>query len=234
MPERTGPTAYAGFMVRWWGFGPFVVVSILHLVSLSAQWQAVALPTKFLLMPTLLLALLVSLPSRRSEIALWGGLALVLAWAGDVLLADPGELGFLVGLGSFLLAHVAYVVLYVRPLRTRRPPWWAFAFFAAWWAALIVLLLPHVGALAIPVTIYGFVLCAAAAMAMGTTPLVAVGAFLFLVSDTILGFRFFLPGFSLWQADSVIMLGYIAGQGLIIAGAVRHARSRLAPRAELA
>lgn len=221
-------------MTRWWGFAPFVVVSALHLAALFVGWQDAALPTKFLLMPSLLVALLLSLPSRRSEVALWAGLALVFSAAGDVLLADPGEFGFLIGLGCFFLAHVAYVVLFVRPLRARRPPWWAFVLFAAWWGGLIVALLPHVGPLAIPVTVYGFVLCLAAAAAMGTTPLIGVGAVLFLASDSLLGFRFFLPGFALWQEDVIIMLGYIVGQALIIVGAVRVTRRRAEARAATA
>lgn len=220
-------------MKRWWGFGVFVVVAVVHLVALFVQADQLAFPTKALLMPALLLAFLVALPSLRNEITLWGGLALLLAWAGDVFLGAPGELGFLVGLGSFLLAHVAYLVLYLRPLRTRRIPWYALV-FALWWVALVVLLVPFVGDLAIPVAIYGLVLCSAAAVAMGTTRLVALGAVTFLVSDTILAFKMFHPDFVLWQADFVIMFFYIGGQALIILGAVRFALSRVVVSSETA
>lgn len=213
-------------MTRWWGFGVFVVVASVHLVVLFVHADALAFPTKAMLMPALLLAFLVALPSRRSEITLWGSLALLLAWAGDVILGTPGEIGFIVGLASFLLAHVAYLVLYLRPLRTRRIPWYALV-FVIWWVALVVLLLPYVGDLAIPVAVYGLVLCSAAAVAMGTRRLVALGAVTFLVSDTILAFKMFHPNFVLWQADFVIMFFYISGQALIILGAVRCARSRV-------
>lgn len=218
---------YAGVMKRWWGFGVFVVVASVHLVALFVHANSVAVPTKALLMPALLLAFVVALPSWRTEITLWGSLALLLAWSGDVFLGAPGEVGFLVGLGSFLLAHVMYLLLYVRPLRTRRIPWYALI-FGVWWVALVVLLVPFVGDLAIPVAIYGLVLCSAAAVAMGTTWLVALGAVTFLVSDTILAFKMFHPDFALWQADFVIMFFYIGGQALIILGTVRFAQSRVA------
>ncbi len=220
-------------MTRWWGFGVFVVVASVHLVVLFVHADALAFPTKAMLMPALLLAFVVALPSRRSEITLWGSLALLLAWAGDVVLGNPGGVGFIMGLASFLLAHVAYLVLYLRPLRTRRIPGYALV-FAIWWVALVVLLLPYVGDLAIPVAIYGLVLCSAAAVAMGTTPVVALGAITFLVSDTLLAFRMFHPSFVLWQADFVIMFFYLGGQALIILGAVRFALSRVVMASETA
>lgn len=212
-------------MKRVWAFIPFAVVTVLHLASLSFAWDLIAFPTKALLMPSLLLALLLALPTVRSEYALWGGLALALAAAGDILLGSPGELGFIVGLGAFLLSHLAYIALYLRPLRTRRPPWIALG-YAAWWLALVVVLAPHAGALAIPVALYGVVVCAAAAASLGTTRLVAIGALLFLASDTVLAFRMFYPGFELWQQDSLIMLAYTSGQGLIILGTVIAAQKR--------
>lgn len=220
-------------MTRLWAFAPFAVLGALHLVALVTGPHALALATKFSLMPALLLALVIALPRRRTEAALWAALALLLAWAGDVLLADPGQLGFLIGLGCFLLAHVSYVVLYLRPMRTRRPGLPALLFLA-WWGVLLAVLLPHIGALAIPVVAYGLVMCGAAAAALGTTPLIAVGATLFLVSDTVLALRFFLPGFSLWQADAVIMAFYIVGQGLIIAGVVLAEQRRVAPQPSVA
>jgi len=144
-----------------------------------------------------------------------------------VLLGAPGEVAFLVGVGAFSLAHVAYLLLYLRPLRTRRIGWRGLL-YVAWLAVLLLVLLPHVGSLALPLAVYGLLLCGAAATALGTTPIVATGALLFLTSDTLLALKFFLPGFSLWQEDFLIMLVYLAAQGLIIVGTVLAARRRAA------
>ena len=214
-------------MSRWWGFLPFGVVSVIHLAALVVGSQEVAVPSKALLMPALLVALLVGLPRIRSEIALWAGLALVFSTAGDVLLGAPGEVAFLVGVGAFSLAHVAYLLLYLRPLRTRRIGWRGLL-YVGWLAVLLLVLLPHVGSLALPLAVYGLLLCGAAAAALGTAPIIATGALLFLTSDTLLALKFFLPRFSLWQEDFLIMLVYLAAQGLIIVGTVLAARRRAA------
>jgi uncharacterized membrane protein YhhN len=215
-------------MIRLWGFAVYAVVATTHLVSLFVDAPGLGGATKVMLMPALLVALLVALPRIRSEIALWAGLGIVFSWVGDALLADPASSGFVVGLGAFLLAHAAYLVLFIRPMRTRRVPPLAFVYLV-WWVALVGLLAPHLGALLVPVAIYGLVLGSSAALALGTNSVSAVGAFLFTVSDTVLAFKLFHPDFSLWQPDFVIMLLYVLGQGLIIAGAVVHARRPIAP-----
>jgi len=214
-------------MKRWWGFVVFALVGALHLVALFVGWYAVSVPTKWMLMPALLVALLVGLPHRRSEVTLWGSLGILFSWAGDVLLASPGDLGFFLGLGGFLVAHVMYLVLFARPLRTRRLPVIAL-FYVGWWLVLVLVLAPHLGQLLIPVAIYGLVLGAAAAFALGTNRITAVGGLLFALSDTTLAFTMFYPGFAIWQQDFVIMVLYIVGQGLIILGAVRQVRARVA------
>lgn len=214
---------YAGGMTRWWAFAPYALVGVLHLIGLFTGSAALSGSTKWMLMPLLLVALLAALPRRRSEIAVWGGLGILFSWAGDVLLGSPGEFGFVLGLGGFMVAHAIYLVLFLRPLRTRTPPPLAL-FYIAWWVALILILAPHLGSLLIPVALYGLVLGASAAFALGTNPVTAAGGLLFAISDTILAFKMFHPDFGLWQADFVIMFFYITGQGLIIAGAVAHAR----------
>ena len=214
-------------MKRWWGFLGFGVVSVIHLSALLVGSQEFSVPSKALLMPMLLAALLIALPRVTSEVALWAGLALVFSTAGDVLLGAPGGVAFLVGLGAFSLAHVAYLLLYLRPLRTRKVGWWGLL-YVAWLTVLILVLLPHIGALTLPVALYGVLLCGAAAAALGTSPVVAVGALLFLTSDTLLALKFFLPGFGFWQEDFVIMLVYVSAQGLIIVGTVLAAQRRAA------
>lgn len=207
-------------MKRWWAFLPYAVVGLVHLIALFTGALGVSDSTKGLLMPALLLALFVALPARRGAVALWAAAGLLLAWAGDLLLSTPGQTGFVTGLGAFLLAHVAYLVLFLRPLRRRRIPRIALL-LALWWAALLVLLAPHLGALLIPVAIYGLVLAASTGAALGTNRFTAIGGILFLASDTLLAFKYFWPGFAVWQADFLIMLAYIAAQGLIVLGAVR-------------
>jgi uncharacterized membrane protein YhhN len=205
-------------------FIPFAAIGAAHLLTLFIGWDAGSTVTKLAIMPALLLGLLLALPRRRGNILVFGSIGIVLSWSGDALLESPGDIGFLLGLGSFLLAHLAYLVLFAGPLRERRIPWLA-GLYAVWWVALLVILVPHVGALVVPVAAYGLALAASAIAALGTNRLAMIGALVFLASDTILAFHLFYPGFEFWQIDFTIMLLYILGQGLIILGAVSRASS---------
>lgn len=209
---------------------PYAIVTIVHLSAIAAAADGLVAATKPLLMPALLAGLVLALPVRRSPLLLWGGLALVFSWLGDVLLQNPGDLGFLLGMAAFGLAHVAYIVLYLGPLRTRRLPRWGLALGillgASWWFSMVAALALWLGSLLVPVALYGLVLGAAAVCALTTRPLVAVGAFVFLMSDTLLAFDRFVPGFSVLDADFAIMFTYSLGQALIIAGVIAAGRAR--------
>lgn len=206
-------------------FAPYLLVGLVHLVALAIDAEQISTFTKPLLMPLLLVAFLFSLPRIRSEIALLGSLGLLLSWAGDVTLASPGDLGFLLGLGFFLLAHVAYIVLFLRRLRMRRPRPLALVYLA-WWVALVAVLAPHLGSLLVPVAVYGLVLGAMGAIGLSCNRWIAIGGALFVLSDSLLGLNRFLPGFQLGQIDTVIMLSYLAAQALIAFGAIRAAGRR--------
>ena len=216
-------------LVRLLAFVPYVVVSVIHLTALYVGSEGVAYPTKILLMPALLVALLSHLPRVRWVVLVWLTIAILFLWAGDVLFALPGGIGFLIALGAFLLAHVAHFVLFHWPLKRGGLTWWAFPYLA-WWLALMLVLGPQLGALFVPVAIYGLVLGAAAVAALRTNPITAIGAFLFLASDSILAFKLFWPGFEIWQQDAIIMLLYLVGQGMIVFGALRQGMRAQATR----
>lgn len=207
-------------------FTPYALVTIVHLGAIALGEGGIVAATKPLLMPALLLGLILGLPVRRSRLLLWGALALVFSWLGDVLLQNPGDIGFLLGMGAFGLAHVAYLALYLGPLRTRRVPWWGILLGLIWWSGMVGILASHLGVLLMPVALYGLVLGAAAVCALATRPIVAVGALIFLVSDTLLALDRFLPGFAFPAIDFSIMLTYTLGQGLIIVGVIAVARVR--------
>lgn len=196
-------------------FLPFIVVSVVHLVTLLVDSGGLGSTfTKPFLMPALLFAVLWSLRLRVSERFIFAVLGVVFSFLGDVLLQSPGDIGFLLGLGGFLLAHVAYLVLFTRTMRERRVPWYGWA-YAIWWGVLIVYLAPFVGALLIPVAVYGLVLGASSFFALGANRLAAVGALIFLLSDTLLALKLFVPGYTFYPVDFIIMILYITGQGLI-------------------
>ena len=203
-------------------FLPYIVVGIVHLVAILAGADALVALTKPLLMPALLLAMLLAVPVRRGETVVLAGLGILFGWLGDLSLMDAGP-GFVVGLAFFLLGHVAYIVLFWRRMRLRRPRWWS-AVFALWYVALLAVLAPHAGGMLVPLALYGLTLAVLGVSASACSPWIAAGAALFVVSDSLLGLDRFLPGFALPQADLAIMLSYIAAQGLICWGIVRRVR----------
>jgi hypothetical protein len=203
-----------------WAFLPFVVISIVHVVLLATD-NPFAAPTKLLLMPMLAIPVLVVARHLTPRITVFLLLAaLLFSWLGDgagaFFPAGP-ELPLM--LLFFGIAHVAYILLFARHLSTRRIPWWALV-YAAWWVAMIAVLGPHTGGLLVAVALYGLVLGSTAAFSASCHPLVAVGGAFFLASDTILAFRLFLPDSLPSWSSPAVMLTYVIGQGLIIAGAL--------------
>lgn len=211
-------------------FIPYLVIGIVHLVALTVDAAALSTFTKPLLMLSLIAGLLFALPRWRTEVALFATLALLFSWAGDVGIASPGDVSFLVALVFFLIAHLFYIILFMRKLRIRRMSIWSLAYLV-WWVAFLAILAPHIGSLLIPVAVYGLVLGAMGALALSGNRFIAFGGLLFVVSDSILALNKFLPGFELWQVDFFIMLSYIAAQGLIVLGIVLWAWTKGTPGA---
>lgn len=166
-----------------------------------------------------------------STAALWLAVALAGSLAGDVFLMLEGL--FIPGLVAFLLAHLAYIVLFRQGTR-----WWpvrpvlvaCLAYAALMVAVLWVGGLPP--GLRGPVAVYALVISLMAAQAIGrawlqrdrASVLVAAGAVAFVVSDTLLALnRFVIP----LPASAVWVLGtYYAAQCLIIGGTLRWADQR--------
>jgi uncharacterized membrane protein YhhN len=121
------------------------------------------------------------------------GAALALSTLGDVLLdLDPVGL-FVFGLGSFLVAHLVYISVFIRNRRRTVPLGVPRVLLAVgvllYSVAVSGWLLPSLGNLIVPVAIY---MCAITAMVISAilgrfeNPWVAVGAILFLISDSLL------------------------------------------------
>lgn len=126
-------------------------------------------------------------------------LALLLSVAGDVLLAIPAETSFLRGLAAFLVAHIIYIILFLKNRFTYRDTsGLRVRISALLWAAVgfsAFLLYPNLGGMLIPVVVYSLVLTLMATTAlMSRFPirLLGTGAILFVISDGFLGAGVFL------------------------------------------
>lgn len=146
----------------------------------------------------------------------------VFALLGDVFLLIPGNnpLFFQLGLGSFLIMQVSYIRLFAKqasdeawvPAHARKP----LAGVIIYVFSFLAFLNPYLaGGMKIPVTLYAFALGSMLYFAIRLrNQLIVWGAFLFVVSDSVLAFGKFyysFPGIS-----TVVMSTYIVAQLLLI------------------
>lgn len=178
------------------------------------------LATVLLCLQVLLVATPVSARYRRAV-----AIGMALSLVGDVCLMLPGDL-FVPGLVAFLIAHIGYIVAFA-PGSNAKARAMAFALVAVVGAANLVGLLPRVdAALKVPVVAYTVVLAAMAAFALARawTPAVssalphsarwgAIGAVLFMASDSLLAWDRFAGGIPM---SALLVLGtYYAAQWCI-------------------
>lgn len=194
----------------------------------ATDWWAVARGdrrTETWAKPATLLALLGTaalLGATDSTAGRWLMLALAFGALGDVALLSDSLPRFRAGLAAFLVGHLAYLSSFIA-VGLPQPAW-------SWLVVLLILLsavatrgvLPAAQRLdglrlSGPIAGYTLVISAMLACAWFTgDPLIALGAAIFVVSDSVLSIhRFVRP---LPHGHLVVMVTYHLGQALIVAG----------------
>ena len=193
----------------------------MHLGAQLADGGALADATQVLLMPLLAGVLWWETPAPRGRLVTLVLVALGLSWLGDSApkLVD-GDASFLIMVGFFLLAQVAYIAAFLpyragsvlRAHRVRLVPYLAVV------VGLVAACAAGAAAMLVPVLLYGGCLGAMAVLATGVNRLTAVGGALFLVSDGLIALDAFVDGFGLPLQGFWVMATYLAAQALIVAG----------------
>lgn len=208
----------------------FVGISIFYLLLIAIGKEDIAWFFKPLLLPGLLLATNESsnFPTKK-----WLLLALTFSWIGDVVLmfADKAEIYFILGLVSFLIGHILFIVLFIKQDTLNKPNKLVFGIgilaVAAYLYTMLTILLPTLGDLKIPVTVYAFIISLMLTMAIRgaltwrnpMNILILNGAIAFVTSDSILAInKFFNP---LPNASLLIMSTYLIAQYLITFGVLK-------------
>jgi uncharacterized membrane protein YhhN len=203
-------------------------------VAAPLDWWAVAVGGRrreWVLKPLVMVALVAAallMGAGDTEPGRWLLAALLLSLVGDVALLSDGEGRFVLGLGSFLLAHVAFVVAFAEVGVSRTG-------LALVGLVLVAALAVIVGRRVVPaaareggrtlagaVTAYIAVIGAMVVAAWATgRPLVALGASVFMVSDAVLAMdRFVRPRrfgrlavmVTYHLAQVLLVLGLLTGQ----------------------
>ena len=128
-------------------------------------------------------------------------------------------------MGSFALAHIAFVVFFYREYRKERAMVgikWKSAIVGLYGIVVGMCIVPHVqGPLQIGVSVYILLILAMCILAwLQKNPFYAIGAWLFVFSDTILAWNKFVSPIE-W-AGYLIMVPYYLGQWVLFVQSVRE------------
>lgn len=217
----------------------YVLISITHIMSIVIGNVALNTYSKYALIPALILHVWKNRVSGDRSY-FWLLSALLFSWIGDGLLlyTQVNEIYFLLGLASFLLAHVAYIISFRKAATSES----AVALNKLWIllpvgyaGTLIALLIPHLGDMMVPVVAYALIItamCVQAMLRFGKTSgysywFVLIGAIIFIASDSMIAWSTFHTPFDLSRL--LIMSTYIVAQYLLVSGLLLHERPEVNP-----
>lgn len=215
-----------------WFLAAFIIFLIADLIAIAAHFDSARYVTKIGLILPLLLFFIVETRGAGSGLKRWIIFALLFSWAGDcfLLFDKNGGYFFLIGLSMFLIAHLFYIFFFhkIRQAENVRPRVLILLLVVIYYVALIYLLSPYLGDMKVPVRIYGIVISFMLMLAFHMLfineakagLLMAIGAALFIISDSILAINMFYHAFA--PAGFIVILTYGAAQLLITLGAVTY------------
>lgn len=210
----------------------FLIVLIGDLAGIQLGNELLQYIFKPLIVPAVAMIFLsqVGTQLKNLQLLILGGL--FFSWLGDILLmfVPRNDLFFLLGLSSFLVAHIFYI-LFFHKLKTREgigSNAWLLVIVAVYYATLIVLLGDKPGEMEWPVRVYGIVISFMMLLALHMTRLsdrragrmMMSGAILFVLSDSVLAINKFYQPFE--GAGLIIMVTYAFAQLMIAEGAARY------------
>lgn len=205
----------------------FAGISVFYLILLFIGQDEIAWYLKPILLPFLILETYSSENFKTKNLLLT---ALVFSWIGDIILmfADKGELYFIFGLVSFLIAHIIFILLFTKQEKentsTNKLFWVGLIIVGIYLFGMLSLLYPSLGDLKIPVTVYAITISTMLLMAIKgyfnwskpSNLTVLLGALIFVSSDSILAINKFHS--ELPKSGFLIMITYIVAQFLITKG----------------
>jgi uncharacterized membrane protein YhhN len=214
----------------------FILICILELTSHVFDIRDMHLFTKPLLIPVLMVFFRRALTTQLNSSFMLAILALIFSWIGDVSLMyeDNDPIYFLIGLSGFSIAQILYIFSFKKARyndETVISIKYQLLFllpFVVSGAVILWFLVPAADELAYPLIIYSLLLLGMVISAIlrldqtkqSSFNQVFIGAVLFMISDSLLGFnKFLLP---MENAQLFILLTYILAQWNIVNGLLKH------------
>ncbi len=197
----------------------FFIVSAVYVVGILSDNNSL----KFLFKPLIMISLILyylSAVKRRNKLFIG---AMFFSFLGDIMLLYDSELFFMLGLVSFLVAHVLFITMVVKMLKTSTIKLKLVATlpFIISYASLLYILKDSLGSLLIPVIIYGLVISVFGMVSLlnyltvknSINSYLFIGAFLFVTSDSLLAINKFYDAQKYYPA--LVIVTYILAQYFI-------------------
>lgn len=215
----------------------FAIIAGLHLLGIYLSIPVVIYLTKPLLLLSLAIIFYTSMksPAGKFEHFLMAGL--LFSWVGDIMLLFSGAengldtLFFLGGLGSFLMAHIGYILaFYYYPRRGMGMDRIAALLFYGLALCLVAFLWPELDSvMKIAISIYALTISTMGTFAFGmfqklpyrSAFFILFGALCFIFSDSLIALDQFGSGYKIWMPRLMIMGSYILAQYLIVRGSLQ-------------
>jgi uncharacterized membrane protein YhhN len=175
--------------------------------------------TKPLLIPIIGTIYLSEVREKGASIDLLFLTGLIFSFLGDTFLLF--KWAFLPGLGCFLLAHMLYILSFVKLRKANM--FGALPFILIYLGFLLYFLHPYLKELEIPVVVYGITISTMAYFSLCTSnKWLIYGALLFVISDSLLAFNLFVHYTSIME--QVVMTTYVLAQISLVYGMISAKR----------
>ncbi len=208
--------------------GLFILLSIIYIVGLLLDNDTI----KFISKPLIMLSLLLYYSkSVKKKSKLFIG-AVLFSFLGDVLLLYNVELFFMLGLVSFLIAHILFISMVIGMLKkssvTQKIT--AIVPFLGTYIGLLFLLKDSLGEMLIPVVIYGLVISVFGMVSLlnhlvvksKASQYLIYGAIFFVVSDSLLAINKFYEPQEYYPV--IVIITYIIAQYLICNSVIENSK----------
>jgi uncharacterized membrane protein YhhN len=208
----------------------YLVIGVLFIISHYCHNSNMALISKVLIMPPLMVIFILNLKLDSNRFHKYMFAGLFFSWTGDVLLELPGggEVMFMAA-GRFLISLVLYAVVFSTPGKNVifHNRFYLLIPVLLYGIAMGLYLYDHLGEMRLPVIVYETVMITMLAGAVSRIGkvnrtsyiMVLAGAILFIISDSVLALNKFVQPVSL--STLIIMGTYIAAQWLITTGYIK-------------
>lgn len=200
----------------------FFVSMIIYIAALKLRPYPFSYLVKIIPIICLILIAYFNIPGKKGHLIMG---ALLFSAIGDIILALNGTEYFVYGLSSFALAHCLYIWTFAgSPVIIGKRSIFVLLFII-YGITMAYILIPELGRMLIPVLVYLIIIISmgvSAAIGSNNNYLVVIGAFIFMVSDSIIALNMFhskIPFSSFF-----IMVTYFPAQFLITYGSTKSLR----------